>query len=242
LIGLELYEVAPDNGPGLEKRKSALLKHLVSNPEARGSSGANLQLEVVEHVIGSLIPPCGNVEELNDQCPALANALRAEGYDVQAGKLRGTMPNELDLPAADDDVHRLLRQLNLATPLTHLEQAIAAHSRSEWEGANAQLRTFFEGLLQEFAQRLDPNAFAAAGNDNLQRETLAKTSPPFLRPDLNEWVIGNTGGFFQGLFKRLHPKGSHPGLSDEEDCTFRLHLVLLSARHLLRRFERWPPP
>jgi hypothetical protein len=39
----------------------------------------------------------------------------------------------------------------------------------------------------------------------------------------------------QAFFRRLHPAGSHPGLSDEDDSTFRLHLVLLVARNLLRR-------
>jgi hypothetical protein len=42
-----------------------------------------------------------------------------------------------------------------------------------------------------------------------------------------------------GLANRLHPKGSHPGLSDNEDSTFRLHVVLLTARLLLTRFDTW---
>jgi integrase len=45
------------------------------------------------------------------------------------------------------------------------------------------------------------------------------------------------GGFVNGLAKRLHPQGSHPGLSDQEDSTFRLHTVLLTARLLLERFD-----
>ena len=36
---------------------------------------------------------------------------------------------------------------------------------------------------------------------------------------------------------RSHPSGSHPGLSDEDDCTFRLHLVLLVSRLLLQRLR-----
>ena len=39
----------------------------------------------------------------------------------------------------------------------------------------------------------------------------------------------------EGVFKLLHPEGSHPGLSNEEDCTFRLHMVLIIARHFLQR-------
>ena len=36
-------------------------------------------------------------------------------------------------------------------------------------------------------------------------------------------------------YRRLHSAGAHPGLSDQDDSTFRLHLVLLVARMLLRR-------
>ncbi|MBI3463554.1 MAG: hypothetical protein HY000_10925 [Planctomycetes bacterium] len=36
--------------------------------------------------------------------------------------------------------------------------------------------------------------------------------------------------FINGVFNRLHPQGSHPGLLDEEDCTFWVHLVLLVVR------------
>lgn len=241
LIALELENVAPEAVGGLDKRKSALLKYLVGNPDTKGSGGANLQIEVVEHVIGIVAPSC-SMDELEAQYPVLASALRLDGFDVQAGKLRREMPAELDLAAADDDVHRLLRDFNFTTTLGHLEQAIAAHSRGEWAGANSQLRTFFESLLADFAQKLAPEAFVAATTDHAKREVLARTTPSFLDPALNEWELGKAGGFVQGLFKRLHPEGSHPGLSGEEDSTFRLHLVLLSARHLLRRFEHWPPP
>jgi hypothetical protein len=56
---------------------------------------------------------------------------------------------------------------------------------------------------------------------------------------LNEWDDDGKG-FINGLVKRLHPQGPHPGLSDEDDSTFRLHVVLLTATLLLRRFARGP--
>ena len=45
---------------------------------------------------------------------------------------------------------------------------------------------------------------------------------------------------FNGLFNRLHPEGNHPGLSDEDDSTFRLHIVIIVARLLLRRYVNDP--
>jgi hypothetical protein len=60
-------------------------------------------------------------------------------------------------------------------------------------------------------------------------------------PTLNEWD-DNGLGFVNGLVKRLHPHGSHPGLSDQDDSTFRLHTVLLTARLFLVRFDTWGKP
>jgi len=67
-----------------------------------------------------------------------------------------------------------------------------------------------------------------------RRHRLASLNPPFLHVDLNEWS-GDGKNFINGVLRRLHPDGPHPGLSDEEDSTFRLHLMILIARLLLRR-------
>ncbi|WNO54117.1 hypothetical protein [Stakelama saccharophila] len=56
----------------------------------------------------------------------------------------------------------------------------------------------------------------------------------FLATDRNEWTQDGKN-FINGLFKMLHTDGSHPGLSDEDHSTFRLHLVIVSARTFLRR-------
>jgi hypothetical protein len=55
-----------------------------------------------------------------------------------------------------------------------------------------------------------------------RRQWLANATPPFFIGGLNGWS-NNGRGFFENFFQRLHP-----GLSDEEDSTFRLHLMLLA--------------
>jgi len=90
-------------------------------------------------------------------------------------------------------------------------------------------------LLDDIAIKLDPTSEALTSSEN-RRERLATMQPPFLRADLNEWG-GNGKNFINGVLKRLHPDGPHPGLSNEEDSTFRLHLVILVARLLLRRVQ-----
>ena len=144
--------------------------------------------------------------------------------------------NTIDLPAADDEVHVLLNRYNLGTPLGHLDQAITAHTRCDWAAANGQSRSFLESLLDEAAYMLVPNPPRAPNQGEARREALPNLQSPFLSADLNEW--GNQGkNLVNGVFKRLHPQGAHPGLSDEEDSTFRLHLVLLLGRLLLRRLD-----
>jgi hypothetical protein len=130
----------------------------------------------------------------------------------------------LGLPTVQSEVDRLLEKHGLNVPKGQLEQAIDAHARGNWAGANGQFRPFFEGLLDEIAARLAPPA-----GEPLRR--LAAIG--FLSRDLNE------RDFIYGLMKRLHPEGPHPGLSGGEDSTFRFHVVLLTARLLLTRFDTW---
>lgn len=58
----------------------------------------------------------------------------------------------------------------------------------------------------------------------------------FLSINRNEWTSDGKH-YLNGLFKMLHADGSHPGLSDEDHSTFRLHLALITGRTLLRRLN-----
>ena len=91
-------------------------------------------------------------------------------------------------------------------------------------------------MLDEAAYKLVSNAPTGPTHGEARRQALANTSPPFLSRNLNEWSDEGKN-FVNGVFKRRHPQGAHPGLSDEEDSTFRLHLVLLVARLFLRRLD-----
>ncbi len=77
---------------------------------------------------------------------------------------------------------------------------------------------------------------SSTSSSQARRAHLANIDPPFLERNLNEWR-DNGGGFINGLWMRLHSQGPHPGLSDEADSTFRLHVVLITARLLLVRFD-----
>ncbi|MBZ9726352.1 hypothetical protein LB554_20630 [Mesorhizobium sp. CO1-1-11] len=166
----------------------------------------------------------------------LRYALEQDGYRIVDGTLRRSLPSDIGLPQTDSELVALLKKHRFETSLGHLVQAQDAHARGNWASANAQLRSFFEGLLNEIATGLDAKVEELKESEN-KRAYLAKVG--FLAEDLNEW--GSNGkNFTNGLLRRLHPEGSHPGLSDKDDSTYRLHLVLLTAALLMRRYDGWP--
>ena len=237
VLVLDDGDLAPGVG-GLEKRKMALLRRLAV-PDALGPRGSPLVMEFAEEVFNR----CGLTtmarEDLEYAHPGLVNSLRQDGFELAANaQLLRHHPDVVDLAPADNEVHALLKKLGMSIAVGHLDQALAAHARGEWASANAQLRSTVEAMFDSVAVTLAPDQAEEAEDSIARRELLAGLDPPFLQPKLNEWEVGKSGGFVQGFYKRLHPGGSHPGLSDEEDATFRVQLVLVVMRHFLRRLER----
>jgi len=143
---------------------------------------------------------------------------------------------DLDLRRAESEVTLLLDRHGFTVAKAHLTQAVSAFSRGEWSSANGELRKFYESYLNEIAASL---GYAGSGDSKARRDYLGNCQPPFLLVDYNEWNLNNQKPqFVQGLMSRMHPHGGHPGLSEEEDATFRLQISLVTARLFLRRFDR----
>jgi hypothetical protein len=228
----------------LADRANALAKFAFKRPEKKTVDGVLLWNAIVEKAAAlwqerlerhaqtryddTLLNPPEAVEKF-------LRALARDGFTVSADGIRRMLPEDVNLPAAQDEVDALLEQHGFKTARGHLDQARNAHGRGEWASANAQLRTFMDSLLDEIAERLDVARASKAATGQPRRTILASLKPPFFLRELNEWDDSGLG-FFNGLIKRLHPQGAHPGLSKEEDSTFRLHIVLMTARLLLRRF------
>ena len=172
---------------------------------------------------------------------AFARGLARDGYVLvwddygRSPTIRAALPEEIQLPQTDNEVHELLKGFGFATPLGHLDQAIEAHTRGDWAAANGQLRTFLESLFDDIARNARPQEAAQRPLSENRRALLAEIG--FLVAGRNEWTMDGKN-YINGLFKMLHTEGSHPGLSDEDHCTFRLHVVLVTARTFLRRL-RW---
>ncbi len=154
-------------------------------------------------------------------------------------KLRRMLPEDIpetDFRDAEDEVSTLLKKHSFKTSEGHLTQAMSSFQRGEWASSNAQLRTFYEGYLDEIAVRLGCDA---EKKPKSKRDYLGKLDPPFLLSKYNEWNETNEKPqYVQGLMSRMHPEGSHSGLSEEEDATFRLQISLITARLFLRRFDQ----
>ena len=236
-LGLE-SEIPDDTSVGMEKKIDRLGRLVLSRLE-----------EVVDTVDGSATMAEAFVREAvtfanhgsEDRLQlAFERGLARDGFVIvwsewdRVPSLRSALPDEVDLPASDDELRTLLRRFQFSVPMSHLEQAIEAHTRGDWAAANAQLRTFLESLFDNIAMFIDKDRAKALATSENRRAMLAEPDIGFLAPDRGEWTADGKN-YINGLFKMLHTHGSHPGLSDEDHCTIRLHVVLVTARTFLRR-------
>lgn len=219
--------------------KSALLAQEVTQRATHIIDTVNGQMTLAEATVRTAVeasmPEYGKHEQA-----VFLRGLALDGYVVswdensRAPLLRAALPDEVDLPAADDEVHQLLKHFNFAVPMGHLDQAIEAHTRGDWAAANSQARSFLEGLLNDIALQIDPQKASQQPSSENRRALLAEYG--FLSKNRNEWTADGKN-YVNGLFKMLHTDGSHPGLSDDDHSTFRLHLTLVTGRAFLRRLN-----
>ena len=116
----------------------------------------------------------------------------------------------------------------------HLISAKDNIAQGDWVAANSQCRTFLEALTDGIADELFPQESATKKSGLQKRQLLAEKS--FLSKDKHEFGDGGGQAFLPGLAKLLHPDGAHPGVSNQDDAMFRLQVVVVTARWLLRRF------
>ena len=189
---------------------------------------AGLKMDGFEIVEEGVPDPSGHPSKFDDS-PRMISKLTLKRM------LSEDIP-ETDFREAEDEVSSLLKKHAFETALGHLSLAMTAFQRGEWASANAQLRSFFESYLNDIADKL---GYEGKDDTKAKRDFLGKLDPPFLLPDYNEWHENSQKPqYIQGLWSRMHPEGSHPGLSEEEDATFRLQVTLISARLFLRRFDQ----
>lgn len=238
VLRLALEQSVPP-GPSLSvaKKCGSVARAVLSQPTLTIQTLEGPQT-ISEALIREAVAKCSNSMDIPAEA-RLRRGLALDGFvplwDELEQKLtiRAALPPSFGLTGADDEVHELLRTLGFPVSEGHLTQAIDAHARGDWAAANSQIRTFLESLLDEIAIRLnlDPNANLTSEN---RRSALAQAN--YISQARNEWSADGKN-YVNGLFKMLHTEGSHPGLSDEDHCTFRLQVVLVTSRMFLRRLH-----
>ena len=238
VIRLELEQEIPADTKISVQEKCALLARIVTRRSETTLETLEGRTSLGEAVVHEAVAIAEEESPWEPQV-RFERALARDGYTLTwdsegSPLLRPALPVELG-PKTNDEVRHLLAESGFTIALGHLDQALNAHVRGDWAAANAQLRTFMEGLLDEIAKALRPNEAQGITAEN-RRALLGKIG--FFSTERKEWT-GDGKNFINGLFKMLHTEGSHSGLSDMEHSTFRLHLALLTARTFLRRLQHW---
>lgn len=165
----------------------------------------------------------------------LANCLKRDGYVVVGREIRKLLPEEIQEAKIESELLKNLEIFSFTQSKGHLLQGVSNHSQSNWAAANSQFRSFIESLMIEISNALLPKNEAKTFTQAVT--LLSETAgPPFLSMALNEIPDKkDSDSFVFGFWSRLHPDGSHPGLSDEDDSSFRYHVCIVYANYLLRR-------
>lgn len=224
-------------GSSKEQRVLAIGRYLINNPQLPGILSDNLMYEIVEDIINRAINNDyyfdSNTNEFTNY-PQLRRLLLKDGFTIDDGKLIRTISGDLDFNNNETLLENLLNKYNFDIAKGHYNQASNAFNRGDWAACNSQLRSYVEELLNKLAEKITGTAPVSSQDAKI---TLAKCNPPIFYKQLNEW-LDNGQGFFETFWKRLHPEGPHPGLSDEHDSTFRLNLVQISTLEVLRRYDQ----
>jgi len=214
-------------GSYIERKKVAIIRYLIENPEIKAPNGTPLLHAIIEPLV---LTRC-RVSEPAELFPELVNSLDHDGYRLDRNGLQEKLPSQLPVVEEENELIQILDRFRYHVARGHYSQALAAHARGDWAAANAQLRSFVEEFFDQVVETIAPGPYSSS---HQRRQALAKVG--FFRSDLNEWSDDGTG-FVQSFWKRLHPQGSHPGLSEKEDSTFRLHIVIVVMHYFAKRLE-----
>lgn len=228
-FALEFGVESAIEGTYIKQKGTSIAEYLILNPDAKGPNGSNLAIEIIEYALKQH----GGSEQLSESHPELAHSLERDGFKITNNALKKILPSELPIAQQEDQMISFLDQFGFSTAKGHYDQAVAAHTRGDWASANAQLRTFVEEFFDKSQQIVCPGHYPTR-NERM----IALANAGFFMKEYNEYLYNGTG-FVEGFWKRLHPQGSHPGLSEQLDSTFRLQLVILVIQHFLVRLEKY---
>ncbi|MBA3915957.1 MAG: hypothetical protein H0X25_19315, partial [Acidobacteriales bacterium] len=115
-----------------ESRLNELAKYLIGNPDATNEYGENITDVIVSNSVKEAIASCFSKEVLDDDYNRLRRefdfddfsknhsdmnrGLERDGFSVEGGELRRMLPEALDLPKADNEVHKTASRIPIHHP------------------------------------------------------------------------------------------------------------------------------
>jgi hypothetical protein len=220
-LNAEADRWAPENWPNKEGRVQRLFEAL---REDGGTEADAAALELARMVLEAGAPPPGGQTRIIWWEP-LRDALAADGweYDVESARLTAVIPG-VAVPQQLNELESELKERGWSTAAGHYRQAVDGFGAANWATVNSQLRSFLEDMLPRAA------------------ETATGTRPSSPRAALDALekavLLDGEFEFLKGLWTLCQPRGSHPGLSDRAESTFRLMTVTAESRFLLGRLSR----
>ncbi|KQY90967.1 hypothetical protein ASD24_24535 [Paenibacillus sp. Root52] len=223
-------------GSNRQQKATNAALYLIENPNLPGVIGDNLQYEIVEHIINRSVQSTMIFDSSENEFieyPQLRRLLLRDGFVIEDNKLIRTFDTTINYSENQNLLESLLDKHGLVTAKGHYEQARENFNRGHWAACNGQLRSYVEELCNVIAEKITHQTYT---NSHQAKIALSQTNPPIFYRELNEWKDDGKG-YFETFWSRLHPEGSHPGLSNEEDSIFRLNLVQISSLEILRRYD-----
>lgn len=211
---------APEKWPNKEGRIQRLLDALRKDGSAEADAAA---LELARLALEAGAPSPGGRTQIIWWEP-LRDALAADGweYDVASARLTAVVPG-VAVPEQLNGLEAELKKRGWTTAAGHFRQAVDGFGAANWATVNSQIRSYLEDMLPRAAE-------AASGK--------RPSSPRAALDALDKGVLlDGEFEFLKGLWALCQPRGSHPGLSDRAESTFRLMTVTAESRFLLGRLD-----
>jgi len=212
---------APDQWDNKEHRIQLLFKSLrgAEDPDA-----ATAALELARLILeaGAPTPPAKTTHII--WWESLRDALAADGWDyaIESAQLTSVVPG-VAVPEQLSGLENELEERGWTTATGHFRQAVDGFGAGNWATTNSQLRSFLEDMLPLAAETADG-----------KRPTSVRSALDVLKKEV---LFTGEFEFLKGLWTLCQTRGSHPGLSDRGEATFRLMAVTAEARHLLSRLS-----
>lgn len=155
---------------------------------------------------------------------AFLNSLKADGFDVnREGCIVPLLATKVT-PAKEESVlEELLSSLGWNQTKTHLSEGVSSYEHQNWAAANAQFRTFLEDVFNQIARSSRIRKSGGEARGALQK---------------NGFLSEEEGEMVKGVFKFLHTRGSHPGMSEEFEARMRRYLVEVIALYFIEKFQK----